>query len=331
MTASIPYILGFLLAATVIVLSGSKLSKYGDMLADMLGWGKMFVGIILISAVTTMPELMTGFASVAIIDAPDLAVGNVLGSCAFNILILSILDLYYNPKKSLTSAAQTGHVVAAALGIMLLSMVALAIIMPGIFGSIGWIGGFTVSFLVLYVIALRVVFNFEHKQKAPAISKKEFPLSLKQTVIRFAIHAAIVMGAALALPYFGEYLAEASGLGQSFFGTLFIAGSTSLPEIVVCVAAIRLGTIDMALGNILGANIFNIGILAFIDIFYLKGPILLYTSSVHIIPVMGTIAITAIGIIGLVYKSDKKWKLAIDTAAILFVYIVMMALLFTRN
>ena len=82
------------------------------------------------------------------------------------------------------------------------------------------------------------------------------------------------------------------------------------------------------MGNLFGSNIFNIGILAIDDVLYTKGPIFLFTSPGHIIPVLGTIIITAIGIIGIVYKSHKKWKLGIDTGAILLTYILMMALLF---
>ena len=139
------------------------------------------------------------------------------------------------------------------------------------------------------------------------------------------------MGAAMLLPYFGKNIAEVSGLEQSFFGTLFIAISTSLPEVVVSLAAIRIGTIDLAIGNIFGSNIFNIAILSIDDILYTKGPILLFTSPNHIIPVLGTIIITAIGIIGIIYKAEKKWKLAIDTSLILVVYVLIMWVLYLKK
>jgi len=100
---------------------------------------------------------------------------------------------------------------------------------------------------------------------------------------------------------------------------------------VVSVAAIRIGTIDLAIGNIFGSNIFNIAILSLDDVLYTKGPIFLFTSPNHIIPVLGTIVITAIGIIGIVFKAEKKWKLAIDTSLILVVYILMMGLLYYKT
>lgn len=325
-------IAGFLIATVIIVITGSRLSKYGNLMADMMGWGKMFVGIILMASVTSMPELMNGISAIVILDAPDLAVGDIVGSCAFNILIISIMDLFYDYKKPLTSVTQTGHVIAASFGIILLSFVAFAILMPRIFGSIIWIGEFSLFFLVLYFIAIRVIFLYSKKGNNQVEERKDsYSLSLKQVVIRYAMNGVVLVAAAMLLPYFGDHLAKASGLGQSFFGTLFIAASTSLPEVVVSIAAIRMGTIDLAIGNVFGSNIFNIAILAFNDILYTKGPIFQFTSPNHIIPVLGTIIITAIGIIGIVFKEEKKWKLAIDTALIVLVYGLMMGLLYYKK
>jgi cation:H+ antiporter len=301
-------------------------------MADMLGWGKMFMGIILMASVTSLPELMSGISAVTILDAPDLAVGDIVGSCAFNVLIISIMDMFYNHKKPLTTDAQTGHVIAASFGIMMLSMVAFAILMPDVFGNIGWVGGFSLLFLVLYLIAIRVVFLYDKKENNhPPENKPSYSLTLKQVVLRYTINAVILMGAAMLLPFFGKNLAEASGLGQSLFGTLFLAISTSLPEVVVSIAAIRIGTIDLAIGNIFGSNIFNIAILSLDDILYTKGPIFRYTNPNHIIPVLGTIIITAIGIIGIIYKAEKKWKLAIDTSLILVVYVLIMWVLYLKK
>ncbi|MBK9466366.1 MAG: hypothetical protein IPN56_16635 [Chitinophagaceae bacterium] len=77
----------------------------------------------------------------------------------------------------------------------------------------------------------------------------------------------MVIGTAVFLPYFGEHIASETGLGNSFFGTLFIAAATSLPELVVSLAALRMGSTDMAVGNLLGSNIFNMFILGIDDIF----------------------------------------------------------------
>lgn len=324
-------ILGFLAGAAIIIASGSRLSRYGDILADMLGWGKMFMGMVLMAGITSLPELFSGISSILLIDAPDLAVGDIVGSCAFNVLIISIMDVFYNPKKAVTSAAQTGHVIAAAFGIIMLSMLGFSILMPAMFGRIAWFGGFSLVFLMLYFLAIRVVFLYEQKQSYGTEPEQKNALSLRQVLFRFSLHSVIVVAAATTLPYFGERLAKMTGLGQSFFGTLFMAAATSLPEIVVSVVSIRSGLIDMAVGNIFGSNIFNIAILSLDDFLYKKGPIFMYTNPNHIIPVLGTIVITSVGIIGLVYKSERKWKLGIDTAIIAAIYVGMMSMLYKQR
>lgn len=320
-------IIGFIIVTGIIILTGSRLSRYGNMMADMIGCGKMFMGLFLMALVTSLPEIMTGISSIVILDAPDLAVGDIVGSCAFNILIISIMDLFYDHKKPLTSATQIGHIIAASFSIILLSFVAITILMPDIFGSTLWIGEFSLLFLILYFIAIRVIFIYEKKMHPEEI-KVFYSISLKQVILKFSIHAIILVVAAMLLPYFGKSLSQTSGLGQSFFSTLFIAASTSLPEVVVSIAAIRMRTIDLAIGNIFGSNIFNIAILSLDDMLYTKGSLFLFTSPNHIVTVLGTIIITAISIIGIVFKDKKKWKLAIDTALIVLMYILMMGLLY---
>ena len=91
----------FAACAAVIIFCGIRLSKYGDIIAEKSGMGKAWFGLIMMSSVTSLPELVSGVSSVTLIDAPNLAIGDVVGSCMFNILILSVLDfLYKKDRKS---------------------------------------------------------------------------------------------------------------------------------------------------------------------------------------------------------------------------------------
>ena len=116
----------------------------------------------------------------------------------------------------------------------------------------------------------------------------------------------VVIIAAIFLPKIGEGIAETTGLGQTFVGNIFIALSTSLPEVVVSISAVKMGAIDLAVGNLFGSNIFNILILAIDDIFFVKGPILSFVNTSHIISALSAILMTAIAIIGLTYRSEKR-------------------------
>ena len=119
------FIVGFIACAAVIIYSGTKLSYYGDKIADHTGMGKAWVGLILMASVTSLPELITGISAVAIVKAPDLAAGDIFGSCVFNLLILSVLDSRI--KQPLFSIVKSSHIVAAIFGIILLTVAGMAI------------------------------------------------------------------------------------------------------------------------------------------------------------------------------------------------------------
>ena len=311
------------------------MSYYGDKLADVMGWGKMWMGMILMAGVTSLPELVTGISSIQLVDSPSMAVGNVIGSCAFNILIISLLDVVFYKRRPVTCDAQTGHVIAAAFGVVLLCVVMMSIIQPGLFGRIGWVGNDSLLFMLIYFFAIRAVYNYEKRPKKDAVASEEVKAAIKYSKVhiisRYLLFASVVVVAAIFLPYYGEDVASSAGIEEGIFVTVFLAFSTSLPEIVVSIMAVRQGSVDMAVGNVLGSNVFNIFVLALNDFVYTKGPILESISPTLLVPALGTVLITTVGIIGLVYKSKWKVGMAIDTFVILLVYILMMRVMFTAG
>jgi cation:H+ antiporter len=111
-------------------------------------------------------------------------------------------------------------------------------------------------------------------------------------------------------------------LGRTFVGTIFVALSTSLPEVVVSIAAVRMDATDLVFGNLLGSNLFNLAILALDDVLYVKGPILANASPAHLVTANAAMAMTAIAVIGLTYRVSKKRLLfAWDSWALLAVYL----------
>lgn len=85
-------------------------------------------------------------------------------------------------------------------------------------------------------------------------------------------------------------------------GTLFVAFATSVPELVVTLAAVRLGALDMAIGNLLGSNLFDMLLVAIDDLFYTPGPILAEVSPAHAISAMSALVMTGLAIVGLYYR-----------------------------
>ncbi len=323
-------LLGFAVCATIIFLAGKRLSYYGDLLADLTGMGKAWIGLILMAAVTSLPELMVGISSVAIVGSPDLAVGDIMGSCAFNLGILSLMDMFTPKNRPLFSSVSQSHILAACFGIILILMAGLGLFLDEDMVLTPSIGLTSLSFAAMYFVAMKVIYNYQKSHpNAEEHHQDSGGLTLRQVSIRYAGFASIIIVAALALPFFAEQIAEATGLGKSFVGTLFLAISTSLPEVAVSLAAIRMGSPDLAVGNLLGSNIFNIFILFLDDLFYTKGHLLKDASDANLVSVFFVIGMSAVAIIGFMFPSrEKKIFLAGDTLVILLLYIANMVLLY---
>lgn len=325
--------LAFIVCTSVIVYSGTRLSKYGDVIAKKTGLGRTWIGVVLMASVTSLPELVTGISSVTYAGVPDIAVGDVLGSCVFNMLILAFLDVIHRPIP-ISAKAHHGHVLSAILGVLLLGIVAISLFLGNKVFPFGWIGLYSLVFILIYSVGIRLIYSYEKRQisvfmKEVAVELRYEGILLKTAVFNYSINAFFVIVAAILLPEIGEGIAETTGLGQTFVGNIFIALSTSLPEVVVSISAVKIGAIDLAVGNLFGSNIFNIFILAIDDIFFIKGPLLSFANPNHIISALSAIIMTAIAIIGLTYRAEsKKLFLAWNSIGISVVYAVNLMLLY---
>lgn len=324
----------FALLAAIILVAGTRISRYGDVIADKSGLGRTWIGVVLLASVTSVPELATGISSVAVIGAPNIAAGDVLGSCMFNLLIIALMD-FVGGRQPISTRAHPGQVVAAGFGILLLALVALDLLGGASLPALGWIGLTAPLILVVYLLAMRTVFLYEKMRMAteetPA-AEDASALTLGGAMARFLVFALLIIGAASLLPGVGVAIADASGLGQTFVGTLLIAFSTSLPEIVVSLAAVRIGAIDLAYGNVLGSNLFNVGILAIDDVFYRGGPILRSVSPAHGIAALIAIAMTAVVVVALTIRSEKRYFLvAWESIVLVALYGTGVALLYAMR
>jgi len=320
--------IGFIICTAAIVYAGTRLSRYGDIIAEKTGLGRTWIGVVLMASVTSLPELVTGISSVTFAGVPNIAAGDIFGSCVFNMLILAVLDAMYRPMP-ISAKAHHGHVLSAGFGIILLGIAAGSLYEGGVrILSFGWIGEYTLLIIVIYLLAMRMVYYYEKKQLANFIQERTEALKYGDVptttaALHYGLNAVIVIIAAVFLPKIGEGIAASTGLGQTFVGNVFIALSTSLPEVVVSISAVKMDAVDLAIGNLFGSNIFNIFILAIDDIFFTNGAILSFVNLNHIVPAISAIIMTSIAIVGLTYRTEKKVLfLAWDSIGIVLVYIV---------
>ncbi len=131
-------------------------------------------------------------------------------------------------------------------------------------------------------------------------------ITLRQAGTRFALAAVAVVAAGSALPFLAADLADLMGWSKSFVGTQFVAAVTSLPEVAVTIAALRMGAVNMAIANLLGSNLFNITILAVDDAFYLPGLLLADVSPAHAVTALSAVAMSAVVVAGLLARPRTR-------------------------
>ncbi|MGB2932235.1 MAG: hypothetical protein WBE08_06460 [Methyloceanibacter sp.] len=302
--------LQFGVCALLIGAAGPELSRSGDIIADKTGISGNWIGLVLLGAVTSLPELVTGVSSVTWANEPNIAVGDVFGSCVFNLLILVVVDFMHRETPVYRRAHQ-GHILSAGFGVILIGFAGLNLLVADHRANyaIGHVGLYTPILIGLYLLALRAVFTYErdHREAFVEGASERYPdVTLKTAIVRYLAAAVLVVAAGIWLPFAGTDLADAMGWKTTFVGSLFVAAATSLPELVVTIAAVRIGALNMAIANLLGSNLFNMLVLGVDDIFYLKGPILWNVSPAHAFSAASAVIMAGLVIVSLLYRPGKR-------------------------
>jgi cation:H+ antiporter len=316
----------------VIGFAGVRLSRYGDIIAEKTGLSRGWVGLIMLATVTSLPELVTGLTAVTIAKVPDIAVGDILGSCVFNLLIIVLLDFLYR-RESIYTRARLGNVLSAGYGIALIGFAGLNLLLDraGSIPSIGHVGLYTPVILLLYLLAMRSLYRYERAQVSEYVEDRAelYPgTSLKQAVHGYLMASLAVVAAGIWLPFVARDLALVMAWEQSFVGTLFVAAITSAPEVVVTVAALRMGAIDLAIGNLFGSNLFNIAILAIDDLAYLTGPLFADVSLTHATSAFSAMMMSGLAVVGLVLRPASRVFRTVSWVSLLLLVIYLLNSLF---
>lgn len=302
----------FVLCLAIILFAGTKLARYGDAIAEKTGLGRVWIGLVLLAAITSMPELVTGVSSVALLkpSEPDLALGTLFGSCSLNLAIVALLDILHR-RTPVLSTASSRHMASAGWGILLIAIAGGAILAGARFSglALGWVAIPSIVILVLYLVGMWWMFRRERSQQlalAEGASSRYREIPAKKLYLRFALAGMAIIAAGIWLSFIGDEIAVTTGWHATFVGSLFLAITTSMPELVVSVAALRLGAIDMAVANILGSNMLNLALIAPVDLFYTKGSILASASTGNLISVGVVVVMSLIVIAGLRFRQKRK-------------------------
>jgi cation:H+ antiporter len=325
----------YIVCAAVILISGSFLSHYGELIADKSGFSKGWVGLVLLALMTSLSQLVTSISAVVIHGLPDMAVAGLIGSCMFNSMVIGLLDLT-SKNSPVSNKVHQGHLLAVGFGVILMALAAIDFLMGNhlpilyFFHSMDPI---TILFVPLYLIAMRLMFKFEQMRISSSAQnvapEKIDNKSWFALLLPFSVCGLCIVGASVYLPDIANQIAISTGWGQSFLGSSLIAVTACLPELAVSISAARRGSFDMAVGSLLGANLCYIVILAITDFCYLKEPLLRHVSLGSSIAALSAIISMGILVVGLTYRSERKFLfIAGDAVALILVYVLANVLLF---
>ncbi len=306
-TAFLPW-LKFAVCVGLIGFAGPALTRNGDIIARLTGLSRSWIGLVLVATATSLPELLTGLSAVTAADTPNIAVGDVLGSCVFNLVMLVLLDEMSRDEPMYRRIDQ-GHILTAGFGVILIGAAGAFLLLSQKALSFQFlhVSGYTPFIIVIYLVAMRAAFVYERRSRPPPeLCQAESSVTLRAAALRYSAAASVVVAAGTWLPFVGSEIAHVMGWKTTFVGTLLIAGATSVPELMVTVSALRLGAVDMAIGNLLGSNLFDILILAIDDIAYVKGPLLRSVSPAHAITAFAAAIMSGIFIVAMLYKPETR-------------------------
>ncbi|MDI6856977.1 MAG: hypothetical protein QME71_01500 [Dehalococcoidia bacterium] len=322
----------FFVTAAVIIVAGVALAYNGETIAERTGLGRIWIGAFLIAGTTSLPELVT--SSVAVVrDAPDLATGDIFGANMVNMLILGILGLLFGRAWEVRREP-TGIALAAAVAILITAT-------AGVFSvsdSNLNLGTLSLASPLLVAIAVGSAFllrQYEERIVHPSAERQEIErraISLRSAVIQFVIAGAAILAAGPLLIVASEEIAKEAGLSESFFGVAALALVTTLPELVTSASAMRLGSIDLAIGNLFGSCITNMAILAWLDLLYVKGPLFETVGPSQVAAAMAGIAMMTTALIAVnVRRADLRLHVQPAAAALIVTYVIGLLLVYQAD
>jgi len=327
------YWLMFAINAALIVVAGVKLTYYAERFSDEFNIGKVWLGIVLLGLVTSLPEAISSLSAVVSLHAYDLAIANLLGSNNFNPMLLVVMDVVYR-KGVLTNniVLDNSNIISGFFVIVLELLVIAGILVPGVF-SHPVIGRFSLSTVLIFVIFLsgmKLLYSFNNDGVSDGDGNETHSMHCRAGIIAGLFASAIVViFAAIWLAASAEVIADKTGLGRTFVGSIFLACVTSLPEMVVSLSALRMGALGMAAGNIFGSNMINIFILAVCDIVHHGMPILSVVSKINALTACLGGVLVFVAMAGMLFNKKKAYfGVGIDSVIMTILFFIGTAVLY---
>ena len=319
----------FIAAGLLLVVAGTVQTRAADSLAELTGLGRLWVGSLLLAGATSLPELATDVSAVRL-GAVDLAAGDLFGSSLANMLILAAIG-YVSVRGPVFRVATPVHAVTACLAISLNATAGVFVLTS--VERPGWPVGLESLLLAAgFMAGMRVVYTHRSDGTTPGPQPRaRWTSGARVALLRFGVASAAVVLAAPAFAWSAMRIADLTGLGTTFIGTWLVGLATSLPELVTAVAAVRLGAVDLAIGNLFGSNAFNMVVFLAMDLAHPGGSIFAALDHTHALTALLAVVLMALGLAAIVLRSEgRRSLLEPGSALMILVYLLGLLLLYPQ-
>ena len=302
---SVTSVLVLVVGLGVLVAGGELLVRGGSGLGRSLGLSPLLVGLTVVAFATSAPELAVS-TDAALSGAPGLAVGNVVGSNITNVLLVLGLAALVLPVGVRAQLVRTDVPVMIGASVLLLVL--------ALDGTVSRLDGvLLVVALVVYVVA-SVRKTLGRTADAPATDEAEQRSRPLVDVALVAVGVALLVLGARLLVTSATTIAEAAGVSDLVIGLTVVAIGTSLPEAATSVIAAVRGERELAIGNVVGSNIFNVGAVMGISASVAEGGVPVDAAAVRFdIPVMVVVAVALLPVV-FTHREIARWEAAVFLA-----------------
>jgi cation:H+ antiporter len=325
----------FAAAAAMVWAAGTRLARYLAAIGDATGLEQALVGMLLLGTLTSLPEAANVVTS-AHFGNPALAVNNLLGSAAINVVLLALADAALGREALTSVVARPSILLQAALCLLVLVLVAVAVTTGDL--ALGGVGAWSTALLVVSIGAFwlsagygrRAPWTLRDAVEPQAPERRQVHESLARLVLKTAAGAAVILVAGYSLSLTGDAIAQQTGLGASMVGFLLIGFATSMPELSTITAAMRMRRHAMAIGEVLGTNFVNLSFILLADAVYAGEPVIDVLGSFEVVSALLGAILTGLYLVGLLeHRNPVVLRMGYDSLAVLVVFAGGVMLLFS--
>lgn len=327
----------FAAAGIVVWIGGTHLTRALDAISERTGLGRLFVGMLLLGTITSLPEV-ANVISASSSGVPQLAVNNLLGSAAINVVLLAIADAFIGRDAVTSVVADPATLMLCTLCMLVLAVVAAAIAIGDI--DVYGLGAWSITITVLSVAAFALAVGYGKRapwvlREAPPGRRDDSILHESRRPMSALVGISVVAAAAIFLAGYtlseaGDVIATKTGLGAGFVGFMLIGVSTSMPELSTIRESLKLRQHEMAFGQVLGTNFVNLSLFLLVDIIYREGPVINVLGRFEEFSALLGLVLIGVFLIGLLERRNARiFRMGYDSFAVIVLFIVGAALLYT--